>query len=160
MLLHQSVTELGIVNEVMPLQLLNAHSQIDVTEVGITTEVRPVQPLNVLSPIEVIELCIGNEVSPVQPPNTPSWIAVTDSGIVTEVSPPQSKYLEVIEFQLFIINTIEKWMCFLLAYGRKSRFNVFNLILQENVNFGIHNEGNDTIRRMIVRKTVRNKKKP
>lgn len=49
-------------------------------------------------------------------------------------------------------------MCFLLAYGRKSRFNVFNLILQENVSFGIHNEGNDTIRRMIVRKTVRNKK--
>lgn len=59
---------------------------------------------------------------------------------------------------MFIANTVDKWMCFLLAYGRKSRFNVFNLILQENVSFGIHNEENDTIRRMIVRKTVRNKK--
>lgn len=51
-------------------------------------------------------------------------------------------------------------MCFLLAYGRKQRFNVFNSILQENVSFGVQNEGNDTIRRMIVRKTVRSKKKP
>lgn len=50
-------------------------------------------------------------------------------------------------------------MCFLLAYGRKLRFNVFDLILQGNVSFGSQNEGNDTIRRMIVRKTVRNKKK-
>lgn len=50
-------------------------------------------------------------------------------------------------------------MCFLLAYERKPRFNVFNLILQENASLRLRNEGNDTIRWMIVRKTVRNKKK-
>lgn len=72
----------------------------------------------------------------------------------------QPSYVDMIDYQLFIANTVEKWMCFLLAYGRKLRFNVFNLILQENVSFGVQNEGNDTIRRMIVRKTVRNKKKP
>lgn len=37
-----------------------------------------------------------------------------------------------IEYQLFMVNTIEKWMYFLLAYRRKLRFNVFNLISQEN----------------------------
>lgn len=66
-------------------------------------------------------------------------------------------YVDIIGYQLFVVNTVEKWMCFLLAYGRKPRFNVFNLILQEECEF---NEGNDTIRRMIVRKTVRSKKKP
>ena len=66
-------------------------------------------------------------------------------------------YVDIIGYQLFVVNTVEKWMCFLLAYGRKPRFNVFNLILQEKCEF---NEGNDTIRRMIVRKTVRSKKKP
>lgn len=66
-------------------------------------------------------------------------------------------YVDIIGYQLFVVNTVEKWMCFLLAYGRKPRFNVFNLILQEKCEF---NDGNDTIRRMIVRKTVRSKKKP
>lgn len=77
-----------------------------------------------------------------------------------EVRPLQYSYVNIVGYQLFVVNTIEKWMCFLLAYGRKLRFNVFNLILHENVSFGSQNEGNDTIRRMIVRKTVRNKKKP
>lgn len=72
----------------------------------------------------------------------------------------QPAYVNIAGYQLFVVNTIEKWMCFLLAYGRKLIFNVFNLILHENVSFGSQNEGNDTIRRMIVRKTVRNKKKP
>lgn len=66
--------------------------------------------------------------------------------------------MDIAGYQLFVVNTIEKWMRFLLAYGRKPRFNVFNLILRENVSFGIQNEGNDTRSRMIVRKTVRNKK--
>lgn len=68
--------------------------------------------------------------------------------------------MDIIGYQLFVVNTVEKWMCFLLAYGRKPRFNVFNLILQENASLRLRNEGNDTIRRMIVRKTVRSKKKP
>lgn len=68
--------------------------------------------------------------------------------------------MDIIGYQLFVVNTVEKWMCFLLAYGRKPRFNVFNLILQENASLRLRNEGNDIIRRMIVRKTVRSKKKP
>ena len=78
----------------------------------------------------------------------------------TELRLLQEENIDNIEYQLFMVNTIEKWMCFLLAYRRKLRFSFFNLILQENVSFGSQNEGNDTIRRMIVRKTVRNKKRP
>lgn len=67
-------------------------------------------------------------------------------------------YVNIAGYQLFVVNTIEMWMCFLLAYRRKLRFNVFNLILQDDVSLEMQNEGNDTIRKMIVRKTVRNKK--
>lgn len=46
-------------------------------------------------------------------------------------------YVDIIGYQLFVVNTVEKWMCFLLAYGRKTRFNVFNLILQEKCEFEV-----------------------
>lgn len=49
----------------------------------------------------------------------------------------QFKYVDIIGYQLFVVNTVEKWMCFLLAYGRKPRFNVFNLILQEKCEFEV-----------------------
>jgi hypothetical protein len=49
----------------------------------------------------------------------------------------QSEYVDIIGYQLFVVNTVEKWMCFLLAYGRKPRFNVFNLILQEKCEFEV-----------------------
>ncbi len=56
----------------------------------------------------------------------------------TVVSPiPQVRYVDIIGYQLFVVNTVEKWMCFLLAYGRKPRFNVFNLILQEKCEFEV-----------------------
>ena len=97
------------------------------------------------------------DVKPLQPWKQAHPNEVTDEGIVIEVKPLQPEYVDIIGYQLFVVNTVEKWMCFLLAYGRKPRFNVFNLILQEKCEF---NEGNDTIRRMIVRKTVRSKKKP
>ena len=84
---------------------------------------------------------------------------VTLLGMVTEVRPLHVGYVNIVGYQLFVVNTVEKWMCFLLAYERKPRFNVFNLILQENASLRLRNEGNDTIRWMIVRKTVRNKKK-
>lgn len=47
------------------------------------------------------------------------------------------EYVDIIGYQLFVVNTVEKWMCFLLAYGRKPRFNVFNLILQEKCEFEV-----------------------
>lgn len=49
----------------------------------------------------------------------------------------QFMYVDIIGYQLFVVNTVEKWMCFLLAYGRKPRFNVFNLILQEKCEFEV-----------------------
>lgn len=49
----------------------------------------------------------------------------------------QNWYVDIIGYQLFVVNTVEKWMCFLLAYGRKPRFNVFNLILQEKCEFEV-----------------------
>lgn len=49
----------------------------------------------------------------------------------------QIAYVDIIGYQLFVVNTVEKWMCFLLAYGRKPRFNVFNLILQEKCEFEV-----------------------
>lgn len=49
----------------------------------------------------------------------------------------QTTYVDIIGYQLFVVNTVEKWMCFLLAYGRKPRFNVFNLILQEKCEFEV-----------------------
>ena len=49
-----------------------------------------------------------------QPP-----ILVTELGIVTEVRPVQPEYLEVIDYQLFVVNTVEKWIgCYLWVYGK------------------------------------------
>lgn len=52
-----------------------------------------------------------------------------------EVRELQEENIDNIEYQLFMVNTIEKWMCFLLAYRRKLRFNVFILILQKKCEF-------------------------
>lgn len=59
----------------------------------------------------------------------------SNSGILNQIK--QEKYVDIIGYQLFVVNTVEKWMCFLLAYGRKPRFNVFNLILQEKCEFEV-----------------------
>ena len=77
------------------------------------------------------------EVKPLQPAKQPSPNEVTDEGMVIEVKPLQPEYVDIIGYQLFVVNTVEKWMCFLLAYGRKPRFNVFNLILQEKCEFEV-----------------------
>ena len=74
-----------------------------------------------------------------------------DSERVTLVNAEQLWYVDIIDYQLFVVNTIEKWMCFLLANGRKLRFSIFDLIFREDVSFGVQNEGNDTIRRMSVK---------
>lgn len=64
-------------------------------------------------------------------------ILVTVIGIVIVLNLTQFLYVDIIGYQLFVVNTVEKWMCFLLAYGRKPRFNVFNLILQEKCEFEV-----------------------
>ena len=44
---------------------------------------------------------------------------VTDFGIVTDVKPLQKEYLEVIDYQLFAFNTVEKWIgSYLWVYGK------------------------------------------
>ena len=69
--------------------------------------------------------------------NVLSPIFVTPVGMLISVRLLQSTYVDIIGYQLFVVNTVEKWMCFLLAYGRKPRFNVFNLILQEKCEFEV-----------------------
>ena len=83
------------------------------------------------------------EVKPEQPEKAPYPIFVTELGIVTEVRPLQYAYLEVIDYQLFAVNTVEKWIGFYLWVYGKWRFNDFNLLLRANVKFGWQNEGRE-----------------
>lgn len=79
------------------------------------------------------------EVKASQSQNTPSTIYFNCDPFskVTLLKEEQLLYVDIIGYQLFVVNTVEKWMCFLLAYGRKPRFNVFNLILQEKCEFEV-----------------------
>ena len=68
---------------------------------------------------------------------------VTDEGIMIDVKLLQQSYLEVIDYQLFAVNTVEKRIGYYLwGYG-KWRFNDFNLLLRANVRFGWQNEGRE-----------------
>ena len=72
-------------------------------------------PLQIL----VTELGIVIEVSPLHPLKASLSILVTEFGIVTDVKPLQPEYLEVIDYQLFVVNTVEKWIgCYLWVYGK------------------------------------------
>ena len=56
---------------------------------------------------------------PLQPEKAAFPILVTELGIVTEVRLLQIWYLEVIDYQLFAVNTVEKWIGFYLwVYGK------------------------------------------
>ena len=44
---------------------------------------------------------------------------VTEEGIVMDVREQQELYLDVIDYQLFVVNTVEKWIgCYLWVYGK------------------------------------------
>ena len=44
---------------------------------------------------------------------------VTDEGIMIDVKLLHPLYLEVIDYQLFVVNTVEKWIgCYLWVYGK------------------------------------------
>ena len=44
---------------------------------------------------------------------------VTDEGIMIDVKLLQYEYLEVIDYQLFVVNTVEKWIgCYLWVHGK------------------------------------------
>ena len=110
---------------------------IVVTESGIVILVRLEQFSNAEYPIFVTELGIVILVRLEQPENVNLSILLTELGIIILVRLEQPKYVDIIGYQLFVVNTVENWMCFLLAYGRKPRFNVFNLILQEKCEFEV-----------------------
>ena len=41
------------------------------------------------------------------------------ASITMEVKRGQDQYLEVIDYQLFVVNTVEKWIgCYLWVYGK------------------------------------------
>ena len=95
------------------------------------------------SPNEVTDEGIMIDVKLLQPEKQYSPNEVTDEGIMIDVKLLQSKYLEVIDSQLFAVNTVEKWIgCYLWVYG-KWRFNDFNLLWLANVRFGWQNEGRE-----------------
>ena len=56
----------------------------------------------------VTESGILTDLRLLQPPKTDPSMYVMELGIVTDVSPVQQKYLEVIDSQLFAVNTVEK----------------------------------------------------
>ena len=96
----------------------------------------------VLSSLNKVSLSNTNDLDslcsvPCQHANGFPSILITLFGILMLVRESQSEYVDIIGYQLFVVNTVEKWMCFLLAYGRKPRFNVFNLILQEKCEFEV-----------------------
>ena len=44
---------------------------------------------------------------------------VTEDGILMDVREEQYAYLEVVDYQLFAVNTVEKWIgCYLWVYGK------------------------------------------
>ena len=54
-----------------------------------------------------------------QPEKQPPPKLVTEEGIVMDVRAEQRMYLEVIDYQLFVVNTVEKWIGFYLwVYGK------------------------------------------
>ena len=54
------------------------------------------------------------DVKPLQPAKVIAPILVTEFGMVIDVKPLQELYLEVIDYQLFAVNTVEKWIGFYL----------------------------------------------
>ena len=100
-------------------QPLNALYPMLVTLFGMLTDVKPLHSEKALRSILFTDSGMTILVSPVQPSNAPSLITVTDSGMTILVSPVQPLYLEVIDYQLFVVNTVEKWIgCYLWVYGK------------------------------------------
>ena len=71
------------------------------------TDFKP-QSQKAIFPILVTELGIVTDFKLLQPSKVLFLILVTEFGIVTDVKLLQSKYLEVIDYQLFAVNTVEK----------------------------------------------------
>lgn len=64
-----------------------------------------------------------------QPEKVPSSMLVRPSEMFIDVKLLQPSYVDIFDYQLFTINTVEKWMYFHLRMEEKPKFNVFNSIL-------------------------------
>ena len=77
------------------------------------------QPSKQSEPKEVTGEGMVIEVKPLQPLKHQTPNEVTEEGMVMEVKLLQPPYLEVIDYQLFVVNTVEKWIgCYLWVYGK------------------------------------------
>lgn len=66
-----------------------------------------------------------------QPQKAEFPIVVTLFGIFMLVRDLQLEYVYIFEYQLFVVNTVEKWLTVFSNTENKVIFNVFNFILQE-----------------------------
>ena len=82
-----------------------------VTVLGMTIEVSPLQFLKALSPISFTEEGIFMAVMPL-PMNAPAPIRVTPSCMLNSVRLMQSWDMYMSKYQLFVVNTVEKWLVF------------------------------------------------
>ena len=91
----------------------------NVTLSGMVTDVKPLHPWKAYSPIDVTLSGMVTDVKLLQPRKASYPIDMTLSGMVTDIKPLQFWYLEVIDYQLFVVNTVEKWIgCYLWVYGK------------------------------------------
>lgn len=116
-------------------QLLKVEFSILVRFAGSCTECRLEQLVKARFPILFRLSGSISEVSDRQFPNASSSISCKFTGMLISASAWHTKYVDIIDYQLFVVNAIEKWMCFLLAYGRKPRFNIFNLFFSGRCEF-------------------------
>ena len=115
----------------------------EVTDEGILIDVKLLQSSKHILPNELTNEGISMDVKPLQSAKQQLPNEVIDEGSSMEVKPLQPLYLEVIDSQLFAVNTVEKWIGFYLWVHGKWRFNDFNLLLRANVRFGWQNEGRE-----------------
>ena len=67
----------------------------------------------------VTELGILMEAKALQPSKVRPSMLVTELGILMEGKELQPWYLDVVDYQLFAVNTVEKWIgCHLWVYGK------------------------------------------
>lgn len=89
-----------------------------VTLLGIVMEVKA-HPRKAHPPMVTKLLGVLIEERLEQSLKAPLPIVVTFFPSLTEVRPLQPEYLEVIDYQLFVVNTVEKWIGFYLwVYGK------------------------------------------
>lgn len=81
---------------------------------GMVTAVSLSQYKNVSPSMLVTEEGMVTAVSSQQFLNAPLPMLVTEDGMLTDVRLLQSSYIDITDYQLFIVNTIEKWNVFSL----------------------------------------------